>query len=80
MKKKTRGHWYYFEFLMDNRMRDSPYAEVRMYAQSAREGMFSIKQDFPYAWIFYYERLDVSPKKTYIGEPIINVHVDSGLE
>lgn len=64
MQMKKQGHWFSFEFVIfEDEIEMSNYFEVRMFVNSAREGIHLIRQDYPGANIFEIERLDSSKKR-----------------
>ena len=55
--KQKRSHWFQFEFVRFGEGEVSHHYEVKLFVESAREGIYLIKRDYPDAFIYEVERL-----------------------
>lgn len=64
MQMKKQGHWFNFEFVtFEDEIEKINYFEVRMFVNSAREGIHLIRQEYPGVNVYEVQRLDSSKKR-----------------
>ena len=65
--KKKRCHWFEFEVVYETGIYTESYEidvfDVRLFVESAREGIHFISKSFPNCWVVYEERMDIKRRK-----------------